>query len=262
MENIAKALERYAEAKNRHDLEATLAICHGDSYYEAPSLGLRVHGKQELGDFYSRLFKSLPDYYGRFDGTAVNDDSVAVWGHFGGTTSDEFMGIPVEPGRQVHVPVSFVCTFRDGLLVADTGHFDASTLAKQLGVRPTAIRPTATSNFVERFQEFWADPDPARVRELVHPDAVAYWPGFDPIRGVDYPNHIRYLLSIVDDRRFSVTDHAETADTAFISWTSSGNVRGRSMEWSGIDRFRLRDGKAIEIFVSYDTAPFLGISGS
>ena len=94
MSDTATLLERYADAKNHQDLDLTLACCSDEGFYAAPSLGLRVEGKPELARFYGELFRSLPDYYGEFEGRAVSGDIAAVWGHFGGTTSGEFMGRP------------------------------------------------------------------------------------------------------------------------------------------------------------------------
>ena len=251
------AIERYAAAKNSHDVDAALALCSEDSVYESPALGLRVEGRERLRPFYEAFFAALPDYSGEFEGMATGEDTAVVWGCFGGTTSGDFMGAAVEPGRRIDVPVTFVCTFRDGLLTRDVGYFDAATLAEQLGLELAQLRPRASGRpFVERFAEFWSNPDPARVPELVAEDALAHWPGVDPIPGSEYPAFLRRMTELVSDLDFQVTAHAEAGEYVFISWRSRGTVGGDRIEWSGIDRMRLRDGKAVEVFVAYDTAPF------
>lgn len=257
-------LERYADAKNRHDVDAILSLCADECFYESVPLGARIEGKGALRGFYSALFAGLPDYYGEFDGTAYNEDSAVVWGRFGGTLSGEFMGVEVEAGRRIEIPVTFVCTFRDGLLVGDRGYFDAVTLAEQVGVPLEAVRVAGTADgaaargaagFVERFERFWANPDPDRVAELVAPDAVASWPGMEPIRGTEYPEHIANILALAPDLRLEVSAHAHTAELVFISWRARATAGGEAVEWTGIDRFQLRDGRAVEALIAYDTLP-------
>lgn len=263
-DEIATVLEQYAEAKNGHDLDAILSLCADESFYESVPLGARIEGKEALRGFYSALFAALPDYFGEFDGTAYSEDSAVVWGRFGGTLSGEFMGVEVKVGRRIEIPVTFVCTFRDGLLVGDRGYFDAATLAEQVGVPLEAVRAAGTvdgavagggAGFVERFERFWANPDPDRVSELVAPDAVASWPGMDPIRGTEYPEHIARILALAPDLRLDVSAHAQAGEVVFISWRARATAGGEALEWTGIDRFRLRDGRAVEGLIAYDTLP-------
>jgi steroid delta-isomerase-like uncharacterized protein len=264
--NNLRTLEAYAGAKNRRDVEETLRHCAPDCRYEDPGLGLVVEGKEKLRRFYEGLFAALPDYHVELDGKATNDDTVVVWGQWGGTTTKTIMGIEVEPGRRLEVPTCFVCRFRDGLLVRDSAYFDAATLADQLGVALAELRPSgqdaAGEDFVARFKRFWAAPDPAKVPELVAEDAIAYWPGFPPVSGADYPDHIALLLSLVRDRVTEVDAHAVAGAYVFLSWRSRGVINDRPVEWRGIDRFRLRDGKAIEILVAFDTAALRQTSGA
>jgi hypothetical protein len=52
------------------------------------------------------------------------------------------------------------------------------------------------------------------------------------------------------------------AASVLLSWRSRGVINDRPVEWHGIDRFRLRDGKAIEILVAFDTAALRETSGA
>lgn len=257
--HIEQTLQRYADAKNSHDVDAILALCTEDCRYQTVGLGLPIHGKAALRDFYTALFEALPDYAGNFEGTAFGPDSAVVWGHFSATSNGHFMGIEVGAGRRLEVPVSFVCEFRDGLVHSDRGFFDLATLAEQLGVPLDRIRPpdadAREDSFVERFRRVWAKPRPDDFATLITPDAVAVWPGLEPIRGIDYPKHIAGLLALVPDLRLDVTEHAEAGEMTFISWQASATVNGRPLEWTGIDRFRVRDGRAVEALVAYDTLP-------
>jgi steroid delta-isomerase-like uncharacterized protein len=246
---IADALARHADAKNRHDVDAILQTCADDFFYESVALGQRVEGREELRRFYEALFSGLPDYYGEFDGTAIGDDTAVVWGRWGGTLSGNFMGAAVEPGREIEIPVTFVCTFRDGLITSDRAYFDTATLTKQLGT------DDQTADYVTRFEQFWSDPAGDLVPELVRPDALVSWPGIETFSGADYPAHMDRVLQLLPDLRLEVTDHATNGATAFISWRARATVGAAPMEWTGTDRVVVRDGRSAVVEVSYDTAP-------
>lgn len=250
--DMASTLEGYAQAKNDHDVDAILSFCADNCVYETVATGARARGHEALRVFYSALFEALPDYRGDFDGTAYSADSAVVWGRFGGTTSGQFMGTKVEAEREVEVPVTFVCNFRDGLLVGDRGYFDAATLAEQVGL-PRSEVAGAGAGFVERFQDFWARPNPDRVADLLAPDAVLNWPGAGDVMATDYPQHIAAILSLVTDLRLEVTEYAEGGELVLISWRARASVAGEPLTWTGIDRFRIRAGRAIEGLVAFDS---------
>jgi steroid delta-isomerase-like uncharacterized protein len=134
-DELTKAFEAYVDAKSRHDLDAIVDLCTEDSFYESAGVGAPpTVGKEALREYYDAFFASLPDYHAEFDGVAYGEDTAVVWGHFGGTTTDSLLGMPVEPGRELRVPVTFVCTFRDGLLAGDRGYFDLVTICRQSGI--------------------------------------------------------------------------------------------------------------------------------
>ncbi|MGI8937593.1 MAG: nuclear transport factor 2 family protein [Iamia sp.] len=260
-DDVADLLARYADAKNRRDVDEILSLCSPDSYYESVALGARIEGKPALGAFYSSLFAALPDYTGTFAGATYSADVATVWGHFGGTTVGDLMGLAVEAGRAIEIPVTFVCTFRDGQLASDVGYFDAATLAEQLGLPIEAIRPasdtdTPAARFVEKFTRLWATKDPDLVAEMVAPDATASWSGRDSFTGAEYPGWMRQVMAnLIPDVDLRPTGHAINGDLVFISWHAEGMVSGQHLEWDGIDRFHLRDGLADEVHATFDPAP-------
>jgi steroid delta-isomerase-like uncharacterized protein len=134
-DQLKQVLDRYADAKSRHAPEEIVDLLTEDSVYEDKAFGTTVEGKEALREWYTRLFKDLPDYFGEFDGAAYGDNTAVVWGRWGGTLREELMGVKVEAGRRLEVPVTFVCIFReDGLLERDTGYFDSATLRQQAGI--------------------------------------------------------------------------------------------------------------------------------
>jgi steroid delta-isomerase-like uncharacterized protein len=250
-QQIEDALNNYAEAKNRHDVDAILAAYADDGYYESVGLGGRIQGKEALRSFYTSLFEALPDYYGRFDATAFGTDAAVVWGRFGGTLSGRFMGLRVEPGRTIEIPVSFVCVFREGLLLSDRGYFDVATMCAQAGLPLATLH--GAPEFVDRFRSFWAAPAGTRVPDLIAPEAVVYWPGAEPMSGETYAARMDTMLQLVPGMTLEVVDHALTDDLLFIFWRAHVTLGERALDWTGVDRFRLRDGRAIEEVVTFDT---------
>lgn len=248
----ASVLERYAEAKNARDVDAILDVCTDDCFYESVPLGARVQGREALRAFYTDLFEQLPDYRGDFDGVAYGEDTAVTWGRFGGTSPD---------GRRVEVPVTFVCTLRDGRIAADVGYFDAATLAEQAGLPLSALRPSAAGEFVARFASVWAEPRPERFPPLLQPDAVTQWPGVGEVRADEYPAHIERILGLFPDLRLEVVDHGATADGVMIAWRAHATVGGEPRSWSGVDRFVLRDGRVQGGEITFDTAVVADAAG-
>jgi steroid delta-isomerase-like uncharacterized protein len=248
-------LATYVEAKNRQDVEAALAVCHEQYTYENVGLGTPVEGKAAARVFYSALFAALPDYHGDFDRVVYGENVAIASGRFGGTVAGDFMGIQAEPGRTLAVPVVFVCTFRDGLLASDIGYFDAATLATQAGIPLGRLRPGAGDDFARRFADFWSAPDPVRIPGLVAPEVTARFPGTErPVEGMEaYRDQIAGALAAAPDLRLEVLDHLAEGDRVVIEWRARCTVGGGRVEFEGMDRFRLRDGRAVDAQVAYDT---------
>jgi steroid delta-isomerase-like uncharacterized protein len=148
-DELVAALDGYAAAKQARDLDATMAMFHEDGTYQSIGFGPVVRGKAALAEFFGSLFEAVPDYYGAYEGIAYSDDTAVVWGHWGGTIAGDFLGLGTVPGRRLEIPVTFVCTFRDGLLVREVGYFDAATFAEQAGTRLSGLRPRSDAEFAQ-----------------------------------------------------------------------------------------------------------------
>jgi len=62
------------------------------------------------------------------------------------------------------------------------------------------------------------------------------------------------MLDRVPDLRLDVAEHARNGDVLFIRWIARGIGAGGPLEFSGIDRIRLRDGLVKEHRIYYDPA--------
>jgi steroid delta-isomerase-like uncharacterized protein len=139
---IARTLEAFRAAKDRHDVDAVVELRTEDCVDLMVATGLRLEGKPAIARYFRAFFASVPDYRGEFDGVAYGAGSAVVWGQFAGTVSEQMLGTPVKGSRRLRVPCVFVVSFRDGRVVEDRQYWDAATLADQLGVALSAIRPT------------------------------------------------------------------------------------------------------------------------
>lgn len=122
----------------------------------------------------------VPDYYGAFDGMAVEDDTAVVWGRFGGTAPSVAV---------IEVPVSFVCTVQQGLIHGDVGYYNPLLMQMHIG---------EAASFVEAFAEMWRAPSRDGVRALVDDGIRAVVPGStEPfIGGDEYADRVAGLLAV------------------------------------------------------------------
>lgn len=118
----------------------------------------------------------------------------------------------------------------------------------------------AAAGLLARFERLWQLRDPELIREIVAPDAESHWSGAGAVRGDQYPERWRALVhDAVDDLDFEITGHAAQEPYLFVSWHARATAGGRSAEWDGVDRFRLRGDIADEVYVVFDTAPVNGL---
>ncbi|WP_166906274.1 nuclear transport factor 2 family protein [Mycobacterium sp. DL440] len=249
----AAALRNYAEAKNRHDVDAIVAAYTADGWYRDSAVRQPVSGHPQLRTFYEAVFGSIPDYRGLFDGAAFGEDTAVVWGRMTGTVGDELLGLPTTAGSRIDIPVTFVCTFHDGQLVSDTGYFDTRRLHQQAGVRSS---DPGIESFVAGWARFWAAPgDASGVHDLVTDDVALHWPAAtEPLRGRDaYAGQLAAAVQLIPDLTLSVVDHVYRDGLLMLAWEGHGTIDGELRHWPGVDRFRLRGNRSAETTVVFDS---------
>jgi steroid delta-isomerase-like uncharacterized protein len=107
-----KLLERFAEAWNRHDLDALLSMMTDDCVFEASAgskvNGERSEGKQAVRAAYAAVFETFPDaHWANARHFVAGNRGVSEW-TFTGTRKD---------GKRVEVTGCDLFTFRDGKIV-------------------------------------------------------------------------------------------------------------------------------------------------
>ena len=109
-------------------------------------------------------------------------------------------------------------------------------------------------DFFERFKSFWAAPTGPRVAELIAPDATIHFSGQGTFSGAEYIEVMGGLLASMDGLKVVPVDCAGNGDILYIHWRTSVIMDGKTVEYPGVDRFRLVDGMAIEEYILFDTA--------
>jgi hypothetical protein len=109
-------------------------------------------------------------------------------------------------------------------------------------------------DFYERFKSFWAAPSGPRVAELIAPDATIHFSGVGTFSGAEYIEVMTGMLAAMVDMTVTPLDCAGNGDRLYISWETSAVIHGTRRTYLGVDRFRLRDGMAVEEHVIFDTA--------
>ena len=109
-------------------------------------------------------------------------------------------------------------------------------------------------DFYERFKSFWAAPSGTRVPEVIAPDAKIHFTGAGIMSGADYADWMGETLAQMEDMTVTPLDCAGNGDMLYIAWETSAMIYGERRIYRGVDRFRLKDGMAIEEHVIFDSA--------
>ncbi|MFC6881445.1 MULTISPECIES: nuclear transport factor 2 family protein [Actinomadura] len=112
--------------------------------------------------------------------------------------------------------------------------------------------------FVADFIDFWNDPSPQRIPEILHPDVVLTQPLAAPMRGIAaVQEEFRRIWRFLPDLHVQVDRWRGDGDVLFIELRLRAHAGGELVEWPGIDRFVLRDGKAVQRMTYFDPLPVL-----
>jgi ketosteroid isomerase-like protein len=112
--------------------------------------------------------------------------------------------------------------------------------------------------FVAKFAEFWADPSPQGLPDLLHPDVVLVQPLVPPMIGIEAAQaQFQRLWYCLPDLRAHVDHWCGDGDLVFIEFRLRAHVRGDLIEWPNVNRLALRDGKGIERVTYFDSLAIL-----
>lgn len=109
-------------------------------------------------------------------------------------------------------------------------------------------------DFFERFKSFWAAPSGERVKELIAPDAKIHFTGAGHMSGAEYAEWMGETLGAMENMTVTPMDCAGNGDVLYIAWETAVDIHGGRRTYRGVDRFRIRDGMAVEEHVIFDSA--------
>src|SRR5215471_11436918 len=105
--------------------------------------------------------------------------------------------------------------------------------------------------FVRLFERFWESPNVAQLDELLHQDVKLVAPMMPPTVGIEEAREaFTRIFELLPGIHGWVHQWSATDDSVLIEFTIEASVGGDRIRWSGVDRFTLRDDKAI-VRVSY-----------
>ena len=81
-----------------------------------------------------------------------------------------------------------------------------------------------------------------------------HFSGAGTFSGKDYIEVMTGMLESMDGLTVTPLDCAGNGDRLYISWQTTALIGGEQRTYLGVDRFRIRDGMAIEEQVIFDTA--------
>ena len=115
---------------------------------------------------------------------------------------------------------------------------------------------TDVQNFVARFATAWAARDGDAFVALWHENGVLHSPLYDrPIRGGEIGRLTDLVKETAPDLVWQLLDWTWRGDVVIVEWQSTRAVDGQRLDWRGVDKFRLADGRIVEERVYMDTAP-------
>jgi ketosteroid isomerase-like protein len=111
-------------------------------------------------------------------------------------------------------------------------------------------------DFVTRFAAAWAARDGNAFLDLWHPEGALNTPLVNrAIKGSELGRLNEVQKAAAPDLVWQLLDWTSRGDVVMIEWQSTRIVNGARLDWRGVDKFRIRDGKIISEQVYFDSAP-------
>lgn len=112
------------------------------------------------------------------------------------------------------------------------------------------------SDFVVAFAAAWAARDPAAFEALWHPEGVLHYPYVDrPVAGSEIGRLNAAHNEQTPDLVWQLLDWTWRGNVVIVEWQLTNMAGGKRVQWQGVDKFTLRDGRIMEEIVYSDTGP-------
>ncbi|OBA92219.1 hypothetical protein A5662_21380 [Mycobacteriaceae bacterium 1482268.1] len=107
--------------------------------------------------------------------------------------------------------------------------------------------------FVTKFTEFWRDPSPESLPELLHHDVVLQQPLAPRVTGIkEAQRQFGRFCSCLPGLHAEVDCWSGADDLVFIEFTLIARLGRETLAWPTVNRLILRDGKATERAAYFD----------
>jgi ketosteroid isomerase-like protein len=124
------------------------------------------------------------------------------------------------------------------------------------------MNDTDIQAFVTRFAAAWAARDGEAFLALWHPDGQLHSPLYDrPVAGKELGQLTDLIRESAPDHVWQLLDWTSRGGVGVIEWQATRTAGGRRIDWRGVDKFRLHDGRIAEERVYMDTAPLRAARG-
>jgi len=208
----------------------------------------------------SAFRKGFPDLHISIEEQIAEGDRVATRYTSCGTHQGEFMGIP-PTGEQMTTTAIETHRFENGKLVDLWNCFDPMSMIKRLG-------PVANQALVRRwYDEFINEHNVEALDDLLSSDFASHFLGEDPGKTRDDLKMIDgSLFAAIPDLRVTVEDMVADNDRVAVRYSSQGThlgdalgmpATGKAIRGTGMDHFRVADGKLAERWAELDFTGFL-----
>jgi hypothetical protein len=112
------------------------------------------------------------------------------------------------------------------------------------------------AGFVERYVAAWASREPNEMAKMWHADGVLHHPLLGgPIAGRLVPANNDRTKRLIPDLVWSLQSWAWSGDVVFLEWRNTGTFEGRRIEFEGVDRMIVKEGRIREEAVYLDSLP-------
>jgi ketosteroid isomerase-like protein len=111
-------------------------------------------------------------------------------------------------------------------------------------------------DFVTRFAAAWASGESEAFLALWHADGVLHSPFYDrKLAGAEIGRLNSTQRQQAPDLVWQLLDWTSRGDVVVIEWQTTRMIDGARVDFRGVDKFKLRDGRIAEERVYADTGP-------
>jgi hypothetical protein len=115
-----------------------------------------------------------------------------------------------------------------------------------------------TEGFVTKFADFWANPSPQRLPELLHPEVVRVQPLAARTVGIEAAQaQFQRIWRCLPDLHADVDRWCGDGNLVFIEFRMHARIGRNLTDWPNVNRLQLHEGKAIESCTYFDPLAIL-----